>query len=85
MARPALQASATLSAKVAQGQSQVRWARPTQTAVQRGEANGGSSDTRAAAQGVLTDPAGLLSAARLAHGRRGPGSVRLRDGAPSDP
>lgn len=44
----------------------------------RGKANGGIP-------GLLTDPAGLLNAACLSHGRRRSlGSVRLRSGAPSD-
>lgn len=49
------------------------------------EADGGGSERRAGARGLLTDPARLLGAGRLAHGRRGAGSVRLRGGAPSGP
>lgn len=39
----------------------------------------------AGGRGAHTDPAGLLSAARLPHGRHSLGSVRLRGSAPSDP
>lgn len=58
---------------------------PSPGASPHGEADGGRSERRTVARGLLTDPAGLLSAGGLAHGRRGAGSVRLRGGTPSGP
>lgn len=69
------------------GPSRAHCARPRRAAVRLSVGDRRAPQPRPAEggrPGAHTDPAGLLSAARLPHGRRSLGSVRLRGGAPSD-